>query len=490
MEAELKPRGPRRVSRNQALIAGSLGLIVILVAAAVALPLAGTHPGDESSPSPSEQAWVSISPTGSPTPRPTVNPFETPTASPTPEPTPEPTPSPKPPVVNGWPVTWEDPYSIGPAVGPDGVIHMRLYADASWIEVAQVDSSGHQAKTWQPLPAEGDCIPVTPGVSRPCFAGGDYTSSDGTRYQIAHSQDYPYLGPIEVRDAHGNLLSGGSTAVWESLTMGPDGTVVAWRRVIGGWGEKAKITQTKLAVIGKNGRPVAGWPLTFQGAVSPPTIGSDGTIYVTLAAYGTRSARVLAIGLNGKALVGWPYLLPAGRSPRLDGTGAPGDPFYPVAPILGRNGSVYVAADEDSINGSSFQIKNESIFSIDRNGQLRPGWPAALPGPISVMQIDPCIDWCGPYFLKPLLAVTSSGSALLYVHVPGRILALDDTGSVVPGWPKEIASPDVDQPPFYGWLWWAVLPDGDLAAVEVLAPDEQPTQCRLWRWNPDGSLSS
>jgi hypothetical protein len=371
---------------------------------------------------------------------------------------------------------------------------MRLYADASWIEVAQVDSSGHQAKTWQPLPAEGDCIPITADDPHgPCLASDDYYSyyyrlTDGTQYRFSYDETHD-KGQIQVFDAHGNLLSDGSTDVWNSMTMGADGTAVAWRRVIAGQGENAKITQTKLAVIGKNGRPVAGWPLTFQGAVSEPTIGTDGTIYVSLAAYGTRSARVLAIGLNGKALAGWPYLLPAGRSPRLDGSGAPGDPFYPVAPILGRNGSVYVVADEGSINQyGSFQIKTESIFSIDRNGQLRPGWPAALPGPMFMMQIDPCFDWCGPYFEKPLLATTASGSTLLYVYSGGRLLAIDDTGGFAPGWSKQIGSHSLEVP-FSDWNWWAVTPDGGLAAEEVLKADDGTSVARLWRWAPDGTVA-
>ena len=76
---------------------------------------------------------------------------------------------------------------------------------------------------------------------------------------------------------------------------------------------------------------------------------------------------------------------------------------YPVAAVLGRDGIVYVVADNPK--GA------ESVIALDGSGRPRPDWPVSLPGPISNFVVGACFDWCGPYYATPLVVETKSGSA-------------------------------------------------------------------------------
>jgi hypothetical protein len=544
-EGSPRPPSPRRVSRSQLLIAGSLGLIAILVAAAVALPLAVTHPADQSSPSPSDIASTSWAPA---------------TIVPQPSTTPSPTATPQPLILNGWPITWDDTYSVLPAVGPNGTTYLSIGVSSTEgsvsVDSLAVDSSGRALTGWQKPPngkhvmaiefasdgtmyvtdhnadlwvttvsaydPDGSPRPGWPTTSLSWFVFGPSNTlygglsgkgevsgklvilgSDGkTRAEIGDAADCALIGraftrpdgrlfmlcwtdvgqtegTIVVYDSTG-LVSSASADTWSGMTVGAGGTVVAWRRETTTTGDRTVAKATKLAVIGTNGKPAAGWPITLPGAVSEPVVGADGIIYASLAKAGSRSPQVLAIRPSGQTLAGWPYVFPAGSQPREDATGAPGDPSYPVAPVVGRDGGVYVVADDSS--------HNESVLAVDRNAQLLSGWPAALPGRISTLGVGVCTDWCGSYYEKPLLAISSSGSALLYVHVSDQIVALDESGRVAPGWPKKLGSYtgfDV----YSGWTWWTVMPDGGLAAIEVLDSNEGASVSRLWRWAPDGIVA-
>jgi hypothetical protein len=105
------------------------------------------------------------------------------------------------------------------------------------------------------------------------------------------------------------------------------------------------VTETQIAAVDSSGRFYPGWPLRLAGAVSSPAFGSDGTVYATRGGpYGPglpdgsdASAKLVALDRNGNAVPGWPVSLPNGYWVR--GSRSVSDP-----PSIATNGSVYVLA--------------------------------------------------------------------------------------------------------------------------------------------------
>jgi hypothetical protein len=266
---------------------------------------------------------------------------------------------------------------------------------------------------------------------------------------------------------------------WDSMTMGTDGTVVAWRY------DTDQADQTNIqakdivvAVLGGDGKPAAGWPLTVKGAVSRPVVGSDGSVYMIQLGSGKQPSRLLAIGQDGNARVGWPVVLPSRTRPYEDYVHL--EPMDPVVPILGADGTVYVV-EEDSRH-------LQSVIAYDSAGRILSRWPVALPARITALVAGPCIDW-GCTYEQPLFVPSPSGHGLLYLHVGTEILALTEDGRVAPGWPKKATGVGT----FDNWSWWAGTPDGGLLAIEESdtspAPGEWTSSYALMRWTADGQVA-
>jgi hypothetical protein len=361
--------------------------------------------------------------------------------------------------LTGWPVAGIS----GAVAGPSGTLYAELNGQVVGIA------------------ADGTIGPELTGVD-PCVVEAPnlhFTRSDGTVFALCWTNSNYTLGRVVVVDTAGQAVSPPDQAQWSGMAIGPDGTVVVWRRNETPDGDRYLVRDTQVAVVNDTGTPLAGWPVTLPGAVSMPAVGADGTVYLSLAGERARVPQVAALRA-GHSVPGWPYRLPAGYQPRTDTTGQPGRPSYPVPPIVGPDGGVFVVADKSATS--------ESIFAIDRGGHLRPGWPATLPSRIDPLGAGVCTDWCGTYYQTPLVGTSAGGSPLLYVHTGNKILAFDQNGRLAPGWPKTLGDHS-GLAAYAGWTWWSVTPDGGLAAAETLPASDMPNVNRLWRWFPDGLIN-
>ena len=164
---------------------------------------------------------------------------------------------------------------------------------------------------------------------------------------------------------------------------------------------------------------VVGWPLT---AVSKPTFGPDGTVYLLT---GSRDAqnqdqnRLVAVDAAGRVKPGWPL------------EGRPGSSFRALA--MGPSGSVYV----EECGASSVGCL---LHRLDVNGQELRGWPFKVPTAFACPVFDPCSSF---------LVIGSDGTAYLthwhQTERQTRITAIDAVGKIKIGWP--VAAADL-----YGWF--------------------------------------
>lgn len=395
------------------------------------------------------------------------------------------------------------------ATGSDGTMYVTEAGDGKPVYVYAFSPEG-SLKTGWPVELPG-ADPILPGPSGTLYttsngalvvlgpdgkveARGDSAPDDlcgldnavirpdGMLFVLCRADSSPTMGRVAVFGSDGKKLAGASTALWSGIETGPHGTVLVWRNetdalAAGGFAAR----DTEFAVIGADEQPLAGWSKSVGGPASIPVVGSDGSVYVVIEE-SEREAPSQIIAFDADGTIKWVHSLPdgtapEGAAPRMDGTGQPGVPLYPVPPVLGRDGTVYFVVDDAQ--------GVESVIALDSSGRTLPGWPVSLPRRIQTSIVGACIDWCGPSFDKPLFVQPASGPALLYLHLNDTILALTEDGKVASGWPKRLAAGDSV---FYGWSWWAATPDGGLVTLEErqLAGD---TSYVLTRWNSDGSIA-
>jgi hypothetical protein len=542
--------------RRQVLVFGALGLVVIVAAAAVLVPLSMPH-ATGTSPEPSAVAQVSDQPTSSPTspsdaPSATVWPsssparpssldMETPqpTESPSPEPTSEmPTEDPNwevnpPPVANGWPVVWRPRHSFVIQGLPSGAVHLSY----TWVEDQdmhwglEIDTSGKSHPTFLVRPDGRFADPAAFGSDGTIYAvdWSDTTSKlvyafgpdgsarsgwpvavddfsmlagpSGTLYAVRNGElvilgsdgrvrgassgatqraclndavvrpdgsmvsictdDAGQTTRLSVFDAEAQLVSSEPTN-WQSLTMGGDGMVVAYRYAEG--------PSLSLAVLGANGHAASGWPITVDGLVSSPVIGEDGTIYLVSSATASAPGKLMALLPNAETKAGWPFSLPAGRQTMVDGCN---EPLPPADLLLGRDGTAYLTVD---------QGETQYVYAVGTDGKTRTGWPVKLPSPMTAVffQVDEGMVACDVIgHAYALLVQPSSGPARLYVHTQSEILALGTDGRTIPGWPRK-----------GDFGYWQVMPDGGLVTLELeINQSNEEKTITLHRWLPDGSLA-
>jgi hypothetical protein len=551
-------------NRHRLLTGGALGLVGIVAAAAIIVPLAMPHASSDSSPLATDIAEPTGNSTVTPSATTTLGPSESPEA---PTASATPVPSSKPLVADGWPVKWSNAGSEAGTggywteAGPDGTIYfLSLNPGSNWPEssaevAVALDASGHARVHWLELPGGGtapaptvfgsdgsmfaahantctwgDCnswtlyafkpdgslrfqrnvdvaVQALPGPAGTLYvladAGMSVLASDGsvrssTSGTVCESgRDSGSLAPegyfirpdgrlftncgdrIDVYDPSSGRIAK-AAGEWNGLAMGADGTVVAWR-----WNRTAAteeetpdtIKDIRVAIIGADGKPAAGWPVTIGGVTSSPVVGADGNIYLNADGAAARPPQVIALAPTGQPKTGWPAALPDGFKHRHDIVGPQrNDPSVPVRPILGSGGVVYAVIDNTS---------GESVLALDSAGTVRPGWPARLPSQAAAFGVWACIDWGCSYYAEPMFVPSPAGSGMLYVHLGDAILALADDGHVAAGWPKTLTQTEDNSA---GWDWWAAMPDGGLAALSEDWHDGALVYT-LTRWAPDGSLA-
>jgi hypothetical protein len=202
---------------------------------------------------------------------------------------------------------------------------------------------------------------------------------------------------------------------------------------------KMRVDRTTLTALNSSGQVLPGWPRTFEGPVSSPALGADGTIYLVAGTPdGASSGSVVALDQAGGTVPGWPVKMPAGYS-GYPAWSLPSEPFVAMAPVVGQD---IVVVPETSLS------KGSVATALDQSGATLPGWPYALSGglaeigngtPVSRVQ-SPRISPIGTIFV---LGEDTTGE--------GSIVALNPGGQETPGWPQTYA---------YALRQWRVLDDG------------------------------
>ena len=327
----------------------------------------------------------------------------------------------------------------------------------------------------------------SPSPNDLCALDRAFIRSDGTLFILCGTDSSATAGRVAVFDSAGKKLAGASAELWDGITMGPSGQVVAWRNETVRVGETGYAPlDTVLAALGTDGRPLGGWLKSVGGPASAPVIAPDGSVYIAIETSEREApSQIIAFNPDGTIKAGWPHSLPDGTAPdgaapRMDGSGQPGIPLYPVPPVVGTDGTVYWVLDDP--NGTEY------VLAWDSSGRALPGWPVTLPQPIHTSLVGACIDWCGPYFDKPVFVKPAAGPARLYLHLNDTIMALTEDGKVASGWPKKLEAGGSE---FFGWSWWSVTPDGGVVALEERLTDisSGDVSYAVTRWNADGSIA-
>lgn len=349
---------------------------------------------------------------------------------------------------DGWPVMLGD-WAQFPVFGPDGtmyqVVDMKLVA---------IDATGHEPAGWP------NALSIPP-VSENGYAPTDVAiGPDGTVYVTG-----------------GNLI----------YAFHPDGTQV------GGWPYRAPVNSEclactasllpvaqglytnidpgKIALLGTNGVPMPGWPLSLPNVSDPSSLelwtGPDGTLYVENRAAST----IYAYDSDGALKPGWPL------------QGWSGMTFDP-------SGRIYVwkykfgAPPGARYSGPAIETR---IGALDPTGHYYSGWPMTFEGPVS----QPVFAADGTVYMT---RGTSYGPGSATPPSPGgTILAFDPNGKPKAGWPAYLPEgywamgsvPGVSQassdPPTIGT-------DGTVYIIANPSDATPPTSAIIEAFNPLGEL--
>jgi hypothetical protein len=324
----------------------------------------------------------------------------------------------------GWPFDVPGVYDVEP--GPSGTVYVFSDVNAI-IGVTVFSPAGNGAASWT----------IGSDLATDC---GHVIRPDGTLFYAHDLAGGPHCS-VEVFSATGGRLSNNTVPIWDVLTMAPDGTVVALGYDAQPY-NRSIVAQTRLAVLGTDGLPAAGWPVAFEGAVSRPTFGPDGSIYVAQAGVGTSASRVISLDAAGAVKAGWPVSLPVGFGPFSNGSN-------PSSPEIGDDGTIYVAA----INIDS----TCTVTAFDPSGHILPGWPYTLPQTLADFSAGQAPESRVP---GPMFVRSPSGRGLLYVALTGQMVALGHDGKVAAGWPYLLDASKNEQ-----WTDWGAMPDGGVVAM-------------------------
>jgi hypothetical protein len=348
----------------------------------------------------------------------------------------------------GWPV---DVAASSWALSPAGRVYLMQWPTEGSTEVSILDDHAAAVSTWSvPKVLDYSC---------------DYLiQQDGTFWLTYPVMDESWWGACEIHafSPDGRELSKGvQDDRWSGIATGPSGVVVAW------YYEFAEASQerparTRVAVLGLDGRPMAGWPVTLDGAASPPAFGPDGALYFTVV--GDSENWVVAMDAAGRSRPGWPVRL---TSEPLTVAAADTEPLRPQPPIIG-DGLVYVAGRGE-------------VDAFDAAGKMPQGWPYTLPAAWDDSQCattaaDPVWN------TGPIHSAGGSGSGRLYLGLEDRIVALTPNAGVAAGWPYTAGSD------FVCWRQLDRAPDGGLIVTAYYTTAAGPEH-RIVRLTPEGNLS-
>jgi putative zinc finger protein len=235
----------------------------------------------------------------------------------------------------------------------------------------------------------------------------------------------------------------------DTWTVGPDGVAYGTVHDFSGATPKSLLSAVSSAGV------AAGFPVVIEGLASGPAFDASGRIHLTVGNPSEPPALSLVVGTNGKAI--GPGSDPLAIAATSDWRGAGAD--YPAPPLVGSDGTTFVIDDR---NGTT-------VGRLGPTGQTVPGWPYRTN--LKVEETGSCGEaetGCGWFRAAPtigpdnilfiLRAATKSTAG-------GSVVAIDQNGRVVDGWPVGLRRP--------GAQFWSVIVGADGTAY-VLAIEPEP----------------
>jgi hypothetical protein len=376
---------------------------------------------------------------------------------------------------NGWPVVLGD-LGVFPRIGLDGMSY--LVED---MKLTAIDATGHEPAGW-PIKLSFD--PVDSSGYAPTDAE---IGPDGTVYVAGGDR-------IEAFHPDGTPVSGWP---YRARSIPYSGFVPAVLPVAEGVYTDANAGE--LTLLGKDGTPRPGWPVSLPGPSGPADpadrllVGPDGTLYVEDHA----ADAIYAYGADGTLKPGWPllgwseitfdpsgrvyvwkHLLAASKGARYPGPAIetqiaavdsagrlyPGWPLKldgPVSsPAFGPDGTVYATRGTSYGPGSpQGSGTSATLLAFDQAGNAKPGWPVSLPAAYWVLGSSPGVSQVSsdPPAVAPngsvyVIAVKGAATA----SAENVVFAVLQSGSPAPGWPRSLGAGQLSNvlsdPTGSGWL--------------------------------------
>jgi outer membrane protein assembly factor BamB len=279
------------------------------------------------------------------------------------------------------------------------------------------EAGGQQAIAVDPLGTLRPGWPAAPD-GRGIWWSNAQLGTDGTLYFLGLADDGDGPTMLAAFDQDGHSRTGWPVSLPDRTDYlpGPDGSVVAWS-LIDDVGELcSNPRRTVFTVLGPDGRTLPGWPRGSTGYASNPSVDAEGTVY-----YVSALGNVYAHDLAGEIKAGWPVAVP----------GAIGW-CNRSSPFLAADGTIYVLAD-DPVLGSELTARSP-------DGQARPGWPYRPAGQLSWMpRFD--TDG-GPSFVRPAFGHDGTVYLVVHRTDPApswlEVVAVDRQGQLKQGWPYRL----------------------------------------------------
>ena len=286
-------------------------------------------------------------------------------------------------------------------IGSDGNAYLATWHQANGqTQLIAIDAAGEIRPGW----------PVALANSYGWWSEPEL-SSDGTLFILTWPLGGDSPANLSAVAPDGSLRQGWPVPVpgISGYLLGPKGTVVVWS-LVDDVGELCpNPRRTVFTVLGPQGRTLTGWPRGSTGYASAPVVGSDGTVY-----YISATSKVYAHDRAGEVKDGWPVVVPGARNGCSE-----------VTPHLAPDGTIYVLGDE--------------VTALSPEGRSRPGWPYHPAGKLTLPCLD---TDCGPYQVTPAFGPDDTIYFVVFHDDPARpraeVVALDRQGQLKPGWPYRL----------------------------------------------------
>ena len=236
----------------------------------------------------------------------------------------------------------------------------------------------------------------------------------------------------------------------DSWAVGPDGVAYGTLHHLAAGSTPAT---SELAAVSYDGIP-AGFPVTIDGTASGPGFDLAGRIHVTVVSPVNHRARTLVFGPDGLAASGGSGELDMTATSNWRGAGG----AVAAPPLVGPDGTTFVIDD----------TKGTTVIGIGPTGRVVTGWPYRSNLGLEVIgSCGPNDAACGQFRAEPTVG---PGKVLYVLHeaasasAGGSVVAIDQDGRVVDGWPVNLKRPGAE-------FWSVVVGQNSTAYVLAIEPE-------------------